>query len=215
MVEVSADGARGSFRVGRRLMKRKDNGMSDAGSDHAPLRQLPADRSVNICGKNGVAYIVRPISPKDAPSLMRGYDGMSDQAKWFRMLNALPHLSPEMARRFCSPDPKRDICLVIEGQAPLAGEILGGARIAGDPDGRSAEFSVSLRPEAQGLGLGHHVLDAVLRAAYEMGYERAWGLIAVTNTAMLALARRIGFDLNPDPWDHTLVRAELGLDRFR
>ena len=59
--------------------------MSDAGSDHAPLRQLPADRSVNICGKNGVAYIVRPISPKDAPSLMRGYDAMSDQAKWFRM----------------------------------------------------------------------------------------------------------------------------------
>lgn len=189
--------------------------MSDAASDHVPLRQLLTDRSVTICGKNGVTYVVRPISPKDAPSLMRGYDAMSDQAKWFRMLNALPHLSPEAARRFCSPDPKRDICLVIEGQAALAGEILGGARIAGEPDGRTAEFSVSLRPEAQGLGLGHHVLDTALRAACEMGYERVWGLIAVANTAMLSLARRIGFDLNPDPWDHALVRAELVLDRSR
>jgi acetyltransferase len=212
---MSAENARGSAREGRRLVKRKDNEMSDADSYHAPLRQRLADRSVTICGKNGVTYVVRPISPKDAPSLMRGYDAMSDQAKWFRMFNALPHLSPEAARRFCSPDPKRDVCLVIEGQAALAGEILGGARIAGEPDGRSAEFSVSLRPEAQGLGLGHHVLDTVLHAAREMGYEKVWGLIAVTNIAMLALARRIGFDLQPDPWDHTLVRAELVLDRFR
>jgi acetyltransferase len=48
-----------------------------------------------------------------------------------------------------------------------------------------------------------------------MGYENVWGLIARTNSAMLALARRIGFDLRPDPDDPALVRANLPLERLR
>ena len=173
-------------------------------------RQLDLSPFV-VRAKDGANYTLRPIEPDDAASLIRGYDAMSDQAKWYRMLYTVPHLTDETARRFCSPDRDRDLCIVIIGQGQLEGEIIGGARIAGDADGRRAEFSVSLRPEAQGLGLAHQALHIVLQAAKEMGYERAWGVIAVHNVAMLSLARRLGFTFCPDPDDVALIDAEIDL----
>lgn len=176
-----------------------------------PIRRKLEVNHIAVKAKDGESYLLRPIAPSDAPSLVRGYDAMSDQAKWFRMLYTMSHLSEELARRFCNPDRDRDLCIVIVGHGSLQGEILGGARIAGEADGRCAEFSVSLRPEAQRLGLAHRALHMVLQAAKEMGYERVWGMIAVQNTAMLSLARRLGFTLSPDLDDATLVHAEIDL----
>jgi acetyltransferase len=176
-----------------------------------PLRRELEVNHITVTAKNGDIYLLRPIAPSDVPSLIRGYDAMSEQAKWFRMLHTVPHLTEVMARRFCSPDQDRDLCIVIVGHGSLQGEILGGARIAGEADGRRAEFSVSLRPEAQGLGLAHKALQMVLQAAKEMGYERVWGSIALQNMAMLGLARRLGFTLSPDLDDTALVHAEIDL----
>ena len=116
-----------------------------------------------------------------------------------------------MVRRYCAPDPARDLCVVVEGVGALQGEILGGARISGADDGGSAEFSVSLRPEALGLGLARHALETVLAAAGEMGYRTVWGSISRSNAAMLALARRIGFQLRSDPDDSTVMLAEMSV----
>jgi RimJ/RimL family protein N-acetyltransferase len=171
---------------------------------------LEAHKTV-VNGKDGRLYRLRPIHPSDAPSLMRGYDTMSDSSKWFRLLHSLPHLTAPMARAFCSPDPDRELCIVVEGVGELEGEILGGARIAGEVDGNSAEFSVSLRPEAQGLGLARKALETVLHAAKESGYRKVWGLISSRNDAMLALARRIGFSLRRYPDDLSLMLAEVAL----
>lgn len=134
-----------------------------------PTRRELDLKHVTVTGKDGHAYLLRPIQPGDAPSLMRGYDAMSDQAKWFRMLHTLPHLTEEMARRFCSPDHDRDLCIVIIGHGTLDGEILGGARIVGELNGQSAEFSVSLRPEAQGLGLARAALQMLHFSPLEYG----------------------------------------------
>lgn len=176
-----------------------------------PLRRQIEFSPCVVTGKDGEDYTLRLIEPGDAASLIRGYDAMSEQAKWFRMLHTVPHLSENMARRFCSPDPDRDLCIVVIGHGKLQGEILGGARIAGESDGRRAEFSVSLRPEAHGLGLAHQVLRLVLRSAHEMGYDRVWGVIAVHNKAMLRLARHLGFTLAPDRNDVALIDAEIDL----
>jgi RimJ/RimL family protein N-acetyltransferase len=179
--------------------------------DATPLRDRLEGREITIAGKDGRSYVMRPIRSSDAPSLMRGYDAMTDNSKWFRMLHPVPHLTEAMALEFCTPDPKRDLCVVMEGCGELKGEILGGARIAGSPNGISAEFSVSLRPEAQGLGLARKALETVLAAAKEMGYKQICGSIHARNQRMLCLAQRIGFRLRRDPEDVSLMLAELSL----
>ncbi|MEQ1669957.1 MAG: GNAT family N-acetyltransferase [Hyphomicrobium sp.] len=185
--------------------------MRHAASTDTLLGRELAKRHVTVHGKDGATYLLRPIAASDAASLIRGYDAMSDDSKWYRMLNTVPHLSVAAAQKFCSPDPERELCVVVEGRGELQGEILGGARIAGEADDRTAEFSVSLRPEAQGLGLAHRALEMALEEAREMGYEAVWGLIARSNEPMLRLARRIGFKTSTCPDDIALVRAEIRL----
>lgn len=176
------------------------------------LRERLEAGEVHLHGRLGLDYAVRPIRPEDAPSLMRGYDSLSEQGKWFRMLHAVPHLTPELAAMFCAPDPQTGLCVVIEGRPELAGlggEILGGARIAEAGPGRSAEFAVSLRPEARGRGLAQGALEIVLAAAKEMGCASVYGIIARRNDAMIGLARKMGFRIEADPDDFTLVRAVI------
>jgi RimJ/RimL family protein N-acetyltransferase len=177
----------------------------------ATLRERLERHEVTIQGKDGRAYCLRPIEPTDAASLIRGYRAMSPQERWFRLLHAVPELTPEAAARFCSPDPDLDICLVIEGQGDLAGDIVGGARITGSPNRSDGEFSVSMRPEVQGLGLARQALQTVLDAAAEAGYRRIYGFVSVKNDGMRHLAKRLGFIVRRDPDDFSQLIAEIRL----
>ena len=176
-----------------------------------PLREQLSGRAIAIAGKDGQPHIARPINATDTGALMRCYDAMTERGKWFRILHRLPHLSEDMARDFCSPDPDRDLCIVLEGDGPLKGEILGGARITGSADGKSAEYSVTLRPEAEGLGLAHKALELVFAAAKEMGYTRIWGTIHSENGPMLNLAHSLDLHVHRDPNDAALMVAERKL----
>jgi RimJ/RimL family protein N-acetyltransferase len=174
----------------------------------SPLREKLIRRIITIAGKDGHPHLARPIDLSDAAKLMRCYDAMTDRGKWFRMLHHLPHLSEEMAREFCTPDPEKDLCIVLEGDGPLEGEILGGARITGSADGKSAEYSVTLRPEAEGLGLARRALELVFEIAREMGYTHIWGAIHAENGSMLQLAESLDLNLRRDPNDAALMVSE-------
>lgn len=84
-------------------------------------------------------------------------------------------------------------------------------RVSREPRGHSAEFSVSLRPEAQGLGLARRALQTVLDCGPALGYRSVFGIIARDNSSMLKLASRMGFQIVSDPDDRTLLRAEIEL----
>ncbi len=175
------------------------------------LRERLARHEVFIHGKDGRDYRLRPIAVTDAPSLIRGYNAMSPRERWFRLLHAVPEMTPEAAAAFCQPDPELDICLVIEGQGELAGEILGGARITGAPNRTDGEFSVSMRPEGQGLGLARQALQTVLDAAAEAGYRRIYGFVSAKNDGMRQLAKRLGFITRRDPDDFSQLICEIRL----
>jgi len=186
---------------------------SDGGAaERGTLRDRLAQRRVFLEGKDGERYLLRPIETSDAPSMIRGFNVLSPQQRWFRFLHAVPELTTEAAVAFCTPDPVLDICLVIEGRGALAGDIVGGARITGEPNRKTGEFSVSMRPELQGLGLARQALQTALEAAAEAGYERVVGYIAARNIPMLRLAERLGFDVRFDPDDpaHRIAEIELG-----
>ena len=180
--------------------------------EQGSLRERLERHQVFIEAKDGERWLLRPIEPADAASVIRGYNALSPRERWFRLLHAVPELDAETARRFCSPDPVLDICLVLEGRGELAGDIVGGARITGERNRLSGEFSVSMRPEVQGLGLARQALETALRAAAEAGYERIFGHIAASNTAMLGLAERLGFSIRFDPDNPAQRIAEISLE---
>lgn len=164
-----------------------------------------------VTAGDGHVYRFRQIRLSDAPSLQRGYAAMPSEAKLHRMLYKVPELTPEMATRYCSPDPASEYCVVVEGRDALAGEILGGARIIYVASGKTAQFTVSLRPEAHGKGLGREAVSTILGVAREMGMESVWGLIANDNKVMLDLARSLGFALRPNPEEPSEILARIEL----
>lgn len=195
-------------------------GRGEVEAGPSTLHQRLAARRVLLEAENGERYLLRPIEPGDAPSLIRGFKALSPRDRWFRMLYAMPELSVAAARRFCAPDPVLDICLVLEGRGDLAGDIVGGARITGDriieePEGRAGEFSVSMRPEMQGQGLARQALAIALQAAAEAGYGRVYGYVAARNRAMLGMAAKLGFTIRFDPDDFTQRIAEISLPACR
>jgi acetyltransferase len=175
------------------------------------LREKLVAEEIRLRGKDGIDYLIRPIRPSDTQPLKRSYDALSERSKWFRMLHALPHLTEEIARELCSPDPDIDVCLVLEGQGALCGEIIGGARVVGIGPGHAAEFAVTLRDEVRGLGLAQQSLEMLIDIAREADCASVWGHIAASNTNMLRLARRLGFEIRRDPDDLTLSLAEISL----
>jgi acetyltransferase len=180
-------------------------------SQTLPLRERLARRQVRIEGRDGRSYVLRPIEPTDAPSMIRGFNVLSPRQRWLRFLHAVPVLTPEAALALCTPDPELDICLVIEGQGELAGDIVGGARITGAPNRSDGEFSVSMRPEMQGQGLARQALQTALDAAAEAGYRTIWGYVSAKNDGMRKLAKRLGFRVRRDPDDFSQLIAEIRL----
>lgn len=172
------------------------------------LRERVAAGKIWARGKDGADYLIRPIRPDDAAATTRAYESLPDRSKWFRLLYSMPNLSEEMAARLCAPDRKTEFAIVIEGSGPLAGELIGGARLGDMGTGKAAEFAVTLRDEVQGRGLARQVLETVVEVAREAGCASVWGTISAQNTAMLGLARRLGFTIRRDPDDFSLMLAE-------
>ncbi len=57
----------------------------------------------------------------------------------------------------------------------------------------SAETTVVLRPDATGAGLGRTLYEALLDRLIELGFHRAFAIIALPNDPSIHLHRRLGF----------------------
>ena len=88
----------------------------------------------------------------------------------------------------------------------------GGARIAADADNRRAEYSVTIRSDKQGLGLGRICFERVLDYARSRGIEEIWGTVLAENEGMLGLAERLGFTRRRDPDAPEMFITEKRLD---
>lgn len=93
-------------------------------------------------------------------------------------------------------------------------EIVGDARARIDPHpySASAEFAIVVRSDLQRLGLGKALLEKLIEGSRARGVDLLYGLVDSSNGAMLALARRLGFEIEHVPGAATVV-VSLELQR--
>ena len=82
---------------------------------------------------------------------------------------------------------------------------------AGDAADRTCEFAVTVAEDWRGSGLATNLLASLVRRARRDGYETMEGLVIAENTAMLALARKLKFRVEPVPGDATVLRVQRAL----
>jgi acetyltransferase len=164
------------------------------------VRTPPYPHEVEL--RDGTLVSIRPITPEDAQREQEFVRRLSPESRYFRFMNTIRELSPEMLEGATHPDPARDIALVAltrDGPEPRQ---IGVARcVRADPQVDRAEFAIVVADEWQGKGLGSLLMLELIGAARSRGLRRLEGWVLATNHAMLELMRSLGFEIGSTPDD--------------
>ena len=159
---------------------------------------------------DGAQLTVRPIRGDDYRLELDFIRGLSKRSAYQRLLSPRKLRASEVMR-LVRIDYSRELALiataVVDGQVRQVGV----ARYVPEPDGSSCDFAIVIADAWQGRGLGEALLRALVRAARLAGVPALSGLTLATNQAMRELARRVGFSVQRDPDDATVVWLRLPL----
>jgi acetyltransferase len=170
---------------------------------HMAIHPYPAELEGEMRLRDGTVVRVRPIRPEDAELELRFFQKLSARSRYHRFMQHLPELPPRMLARFTQLDYDRELALV----ALHNNEFIAVGRYAPNPDGRTAEFALTVADEWQGKGVGRALLERLCAAARDAGYEALYGYVLADNHEMLELAHRLGFaEVARDTAEVTVVR---------
>jgi acetyltransferase len=158
---------------------------------HMAIHPYPTELEGEIALRDGRKVRVRPIRPEDAERELRFFAGLSERSRYHRFMQHLPELPPRMLARFTQLDYDRELALV--ALDPSEDAFIAVGRYAPNPDGRTAEFALTVADAWQDKGLGRNLLARLCDAARAAGYEALLGHVLAENHEMLDLAARMGF----------------------
>lgn len=162
---------------------------------------------------DGRRLLQRPIQPSDAETLRRSFHTLSPHDVRMRFMHPLKELTPEYAKKLTEINPDQAFAIVlVEAKPPAQALITAVARTAVDDTGKEAEFAIVLSPEIRGLGLGRHLMRALIAWCRERQLQAIYGFILQENRPMLCLAESLGFDIGHTDEDLGVVLARLPLD---
>ncbi len=169
---------------------------------HLVISPYPEEEESHMVSVDGRRIFIRPVKPEDAPLFTALFKVLSPTTIYYRFFGALKELDPEMLARFTQIDYDREIALVAldEDTDENTGTVnmLGVARIIGDPDGRTGEFAVLVGDAWQGRGIGSNLLEKCLSIAEKQGYKTVHGIVLRENRNMLSLGKKLGFSIGRD-----------------
>jgi acetyltransferase len=174
---------------------------------HLVIGPYPEEDESHMVSVDGRRIFIRPVKPEDAPLFTALFKVLSPTTIYYRFFGMLKELKPEMLARFTQINYDREIALVAIDEDWETDRMLGVARIIGDPDGKTGEFAVLVGDTWQGQGIGSNLLEKCLSIAEKQGFESVHGIVLRENRNMLALGKRLGFDIKrePDSGDNELV----------
>jgi len=85
------------------------------------------------------------------------------------------------------------------------------SRMVCEPDRRAAEYSLLVRSDLQGRGLGSALMRILIDYARADGVERLDGIVLAENRGMRRLVDGLGFAIAADPDDPGVVETTLAL----
>ncbi len=175
--------------------------------DHMAIHPYPAQLLSHWQLADGTNITIRPIRPEDAQIEAAFIRHLSPQAKYFRFMQALRELTPEMLMRFTQIDYDREMAFIAVVEKDETELEIGVARYATNPDGESCEFALVVDDEWQHKGIGSRLMTTLITTARSRGFETMEGEILSNNRNMLNLVRHLGFTTAISPLDPQIMQA--------
>jgi acetyltransferase len=160
---------------------------------------------------DGTNITIRPIRPEDAEIERLFVRNLSPQSKYFRFMQSLNELTPDMLIRFTQLDYNRELALIAVQEKSGKEMELGVARYVTNPDGKSCEFALVVADDWQHRGIGSQLMTHLMDAAQERGYSSMDGEILSDNQKMLDLVKSLGFHVYSSEDDPGVMLASVDL----
>jgi len=162
--------------------------------------------------RTGQPVTVRFVEPGDAAELQNYFRSLSSRSRYNRFLGAISELPNSELDHFTHFGDAGPFSVVATINADGSETIVGEARYAFHTGTESLEFGLSIDDRWQGRGLGKSLLANIECRAAALGAQTLLGDTLRSNDAMIALARKSGFEFKQNPDDWKLVRFEKHIE---
>ncbi len=174
---------------------------------HMAIHPYPTHLIERVQLPDGKDLVIRPIRPEDAEMEQAFVRGLSEQTKYFRFMQAIKELTPEMLVRFTQIDYDREMALIGVIEHEGSEVEVGVARYIARPGGEACEFAIVVSDDWRNLGIGARLMRSLIQNARSRGFRVMDGEVLSANSRMLALMRSLGFRIENDPHDTALKRV--------
>ncbi|MBD3894387.1 bifunctional acetate--CoA ligase family protein/GNAT family N-acetyltransferase [Halomonas sp. ML-15] len=161
---------------------------------------------------DSMAVEVRPIRAEDAPLITAFHTQLSEESIRFRYFHHKADLTKRDLSMLAHINYDRQMAFIAEHHCDDGSkEMLGVVRVWNDPDNIRTEFSVIIRDDMHGHGLGSLLMNKMIRYCRGVGTLEMVGTVMVDNHPMRALMKHLGFRLRYD-MEEQVMHATLRLN---
>nr|WP_310618244.1 bifunctional acetate--CoA ligase family protein/GNAT family N-acetyltransferase [Pantoea cypripedii] len=160
------------------------------------IRPYPHHLEEQFALKDGQHCLFRPILPEDEPLLRDFIAQVTKEDLYYRYFSEINEFTHEDLANMTQIDYDREMAIVAVRQQANQQEIIGVTRAISDADNIDAEFSVLVRSDLKGLGMGRRLLEKMIRYTRDHGLQQLNGITMPHNTGMITLARKLNFRVN-------------------
>jgi acetyltransferase len=172
------------------------------------IRPYPVEWEGTLTLADGSIVECRPVRPEDAALYDEAFRRMDPNDLRLRFFAPVSAPSPQMVAALTQIDYARAMAFVALEQG--TGALLGVSRFAADPDFERAEYSVLVRSDLKGKGLGWALMTRLIEYARSTGLRELFGEVLPENRTMLRMCEELGFRAIPRP-DEGTVHVVLDL----
>jgi acetyltransferase len=180
-----------------------------SGPANFAVRPYPSQWQRHLEVKDGWRVFVRPIRPEDEPLIHELLRHVTSQDLRLRFFASMKEFSHEFIARLTQLDYARAMAFVAFDEA--TNELVGVVRLHSDSIYENGEYAILLRSDLKGRGLGWALMQLIIEYARSEGLKVVSGDVLAENTVMLAMCRKLGFEVKTDPVEHGICNVKLVL----
>jgi GNAT superfamily N-acetyltransferase len=169
-------------------------------------------QSETLSTRTGFVIHVRPARPADDPTVAEFFTHVTREDLRFRFLTSLNEVGPTQITALTHLDHRWSenfLAFTHDGSMMIAT-----AMLACDPTFERGEVAIAIRKDFKLHGIGWALLAHIARFADAKGVKVLEAIESRDNHAAIEVERDMGFTVEADPGDSTLLRVsrELGRD---
>lgn len=156
------------------------------------MAEYPSEFELDVVLRDGEVVHVRPITPEDGDRLVRFFERLGPESRYYRFFRVKKELEPEEVEYFTHVDYRDRMALIVLDD----GEMVAVARYDRlEDDPTAAEVAFAVADDQQGRGIGTELLQLLTAHARRQGIDKFRAFVLPENVQMMRLFRNSGYEL--------------------